>query len=309
VELAQYLKSAFLYHWNLLAFLGGAGFAVLSGQPDVFLPLVMAAEVAYLGLLGTHPKFQKYIDAQENKEARKSASAGSEITMERILRSLSPEQARRFQALRGRCQELRQIANDLKEPDQAGLLHLEDLQSAGLDRLLWIYLRLLYTQTMLERFFRQTNEAKIHTDITRLEERLRGTAEEDNDPQKQKLRKALQDNLETCRQRLANFQKARDNSELIEAEIDHLENKIRALSELAVNRQDPEFILGQVDLVASSMVNTERTMNELQFATGLETGDDSVPAILRKKGASLAEEDEAGSRTRRREQKDDIRSL
>src|SRR5262249_44509142 len=166
--------------------------------------------------------------------------------------------------------------------------------------LLWIYLRLLYTQTMLERFFRQTNEAKIHTDITRLEERLRSTTEEDNDSQKQKLRKALEDNLETCRQRLANFQKARDNSELIEAEIDHLENKIRALSELVVNRQDPEFILGQVDLVASSMVNTERTMNELQFATGLETGDDSVPAILRKNGASLAEEDEARSRTRRR---------
>ena len=200
------------------------------------------------------------------------------------------KQARRFQALRDRCVELRQIANDLKEP-RAGSTsrRLEDLQLAGLDRLLWIYLRLLFTQTMLERFFEQTNEEQIHADIKGLEERLARTPDEaTTDPQKQKLRKALQDNLETCRERLANFQKARDNSELVQAEIDHLENKIRSLSELAVNRQDPEFILGQVDLVAYSMVQTEQTMNELQFATGLDAGDDSVPAILRKDGVTAS---------------------
>jgi hypothetical protein len=309
VQLAKYLKSAFLYHWNLLAFLGGTGFAILSGRPDVFCPLVLAAEVAYLGLLGTHPKFQKYVDARENQVARQQASAGAENTMQRILRGLPDKQARRFEALRDRCLELRQIANDLKEPDQAGLPNLEDLQLAGLDRLLWLYLRLLFTQTMLERFFQQTNEAKIHSDIKGLEVRLSRTTEEDKDPRRQKLRKALQDNLGTCRERLANFQKARDNSELVQAEIDHLENKIGALSELAVNRQDPEFILGQVDLVASGMVQTERTMNELQFATGLDAGDESVPAILRADRAAYAGEDEPGSPSRRREQKDDIRFL
>jgi len=31
----------------------GMGFALLSGLPDVFVPLVVAGEVAYLGLLGT----------------------------------------------------------------------------------------------------------------------------------------------------------------------------------------------------------------------------------------------------------------
>jgi len=308
-QLATYLKSAFLYHWNLLAFLGGTSFAVLSGQPDVVLPLVLAAEVAYLGLLGTHPKFQKFVDAQKNQAARQQASAGAENTMQRIVRGLPEKQAQRFQALRNRCLELGQIANDLKQPGQAGLPNLEDLQLAGLDRLLWIYLRLLYTQTMLERFFQQTSEARIHTDIKGLEERLSRTAEQDKDPQKQKLRKALQDNLETCRQRLANFQKARDNSELVQAEVDHLENKIRALSELAVNRQDPEFILGQVDLVASSMVQTERTMNDLQFATGLDAGDESVPAILRTNQPANDGEDGSTSLTRRREQQDDIQFL
>jgi hypothetical protein len=48
-------------------------------------------------------------------------------------------------------------------------------------------------------------------------------------------------------------------------------------------------------------------MNELQFATGLDPGDESVPAILRKDQAAYAAADEASSPTRRREQIDDIR--
>jgi hypothetical protein len=307
VQLTKYLKSAFLYHWNVLAFLGALGFAALSGAADVFCPLVLAGEVAYLGLLGTHPKFQKYIDAQENKAARQEASAGAEQTMKRILRTLPDKQAERFKTLRARCIELRQIAADLKDSDQAdGLPHLEDLQLAGLDRLLWIYLRLLFTQTMLERFFQKTSEAKIQADIQSLEQRISRTGQGADDPQKQKLRKALQDNLDTCRERHANYQKARDNSELVQAEIDHLENKIRSLSELAVNRQDPDFISGQVDLVASSMVQTERTMNELQFATGLVAGDDAVPEILRREGVPTAADDKPNSQPRRHEREDDI---
>jgi len=77
--------------------------------------------------------------------------------------------------------------------------------------------------------------------------------------------------------------KARENFQLVELEIDRLENKIRSLSEMAVNRQEPEFISAQVDDVASSMLETERTMNELQFATGLDALDDEAPELLRAK--------------------------
>ena len=70
MHFGKYLKTAFLYHWNLLGFLGGMGFALVSGHPDVFCPLVLAAEVAYLGLLGTHPKFRSYVEAQGARAAR-----------------------------------------------------------------------------------------------------------------------------------------------------------------------------------------------------------------------------------------------
>ena len=70
-------------------------------------------------------------------------------------------------------------------------------------------------------------------------------------------------------------------------EIDRLENKIRSLSELAVNRQEPEFISQQVDHVASSMLETERTMNDLQFATGLESVDEQTPELLGTKAVDV----------------------
>ena len=68
--IAEYLKRAFLYRWNLLLFLGGAAASVLSPWPDALLPLLMAAEVAYLGMLVSRPRFRDAIDAQVHKEAQ-----------------------------------------------------------------------------------------------------------------------------------------------------------------------------------------------------------------------------------------------
>jgi hypothetical protein len=175
---------------------------------------------------------------------------------------------------------LQQIAAQLKQPGH-DTTHapLENFQVAGLDRLLWIHLRLLFTQFALSRFLKQTSEEQIRADIKRLESRLAELpAADENDPQ-QRVRKALDDNLQTSRDRLANWQRARDNHDLVKLEIDGLENKIRSLSELAVNRQEPDYISGQVDQVATSMLDTEKTMNELQFVTGLETVDEA-PALL-----------------------------
>src|SRR5690606_347231 len=147
--------------------------------------------------------------------------------------------------------------------------------------LLWIYLRMLFTQYSLERFLQKTSAPAIQQDIARLEERLSSAQKMTDEVQRGKFVKTLEDNLQTCRDRLANYEKAQANEELIRLEIDRLENKIRSLSELAVNRQEPDFISTQVDQVASSMLQTERTMNELQFATGLTATEEHVPNLVR----------------------------
>jgi hypothetical protein len=286
VGLGKYLKKAFLNHWNLLAFLGGIGFALISGHPDVFVPLVLAGEATYVGVVGTHPRFQRHVDVEEAKVNRKEGSELAEEAFQRMLKALPRQQLRRFENLREQCSSLRQIAQQMRATEDLGgpsvPLPLEDLQLGGLDRLLWIYLRLLYTRTMLELFFERTSESQIQAEIDRLERRIAGMPGEGNPgtSPRQTIRAALLDNLETCRGRLANLQKARENSDLVEAEIERLENKIRSITEMAINRQDPQFVSGQVDQVASSLLQTEATMNELQFATGLDPIEDATPSII-----------------------------
>jgi hypothetical protein len=287
VRFANYLKTAFLNQWNLLAFLGAAAFGVVSGAPDIVLPLVAAGEVAYLGLLSTHPKFQRFVDAQQAKTTRTNASVAAQRALERITKSLPRESLDRFHTLRTRCLELQQIAGELKHPGKtAAELPFEDFQADSLDRLLWIHLRLLYTEYALERFLRKTSERQIQEEIESVEERLARIPADTQSPQQQRIRKALDDNLQTLRDRLVNLQKARDNYELVKLEIERLENKIRSVSELAVNRQEPDYISGQVDQVAASMLETEKTMNELQFATGLETVDEA-PDLLRDRAMQV----------------------
>ena len=288
----RYLKTAFKNRWNLLALFGSLGFAVLSGAPDVLVPLILAGELTYVGLLGANPKFQRYVDAQEAKATREQGTASADQTLQRLMNALPDSMRQRFETLRQRCLELRQIAMELKNPDlvkspgSALALEtdnpLEEMQFAGLDRLLWIYLRLLFSQYALDRFLMRTSDDQIQKDITRLEVQLNGVPNDSEDPQQQKIRKTLEDNLATSKARLENLQKARDNREIVRLEIDRLENKIQSLSELAINRHEPDFISGQVDQVVTSMVQTEKTMNELQFATGLEVSDETVPELLRR---------------------------
>ncbi len=283
-----YLKTAFLYRWNLLVLFAALGLAILSGRPDVGIPLVLAGELAYLGSLASHPRFQAYVEAQAAKVARQAGSGSSEEMLARILRFLPPKSLQRFVELRARCLELRQLAAEIKDPSRAGTSpRLEELQLAGLDRLLWIYLRLLFTEYSLERFLLKTPQEQIEQDIANLERRLKQADALADELQRQKVRKTIDDNLQTCRDRLANHRKAKDNYDLVQLEIDRLENKIRTLSELAVNRQEPDFISTQVDQVASSMIQTERTMNELQFATGLEAADDAVPELMQRQPVAV----------------------
>lgn len=259
-------------------------------MPEVVLAVAAAAEITYLGLLGTHPKFQAYVDAQEAKQARAATTVSTQQVLERITSSLPKELLDRFLALKSRCLDLQQIAAELKQTSQGESPQpLEHYQIAGLDRLLWIHLRLLYTQFALYRFLKQTSEEQIQADIKRLEARLAENAQHPSPDQDQRVLKALEDNLQTSRDRLANLQRARGNFDFVKLEIDRLENKIRSLSELAVNRQEPDYISGQVDQVASSMMETEKTMNELQFVTGFDSLDDS-PSLLQGEVVPRAKE-------------------
>jgi hypothetical protein len=146
--------------------------------------------------------------------------------------------------------------------------------------LLWLYLRLLFTYNALGQFLATTSRERMEQDVRGIEKRMGTLDPKDTSPHAQKVRRALEDNLTTSQDRIRNYDRAQANSEFVELEIDRLENKIKSLAEVAVNRQEPDYVSSQVDQVATSMLETEKTMNDLQVFTGLEDLRDEIPILL-----------------------------
>jgi hypothetical protein len=92
--------------------------------------------------------------------------------------------------------------------------------------------------------------------------------------------RSLQDSIASGELRLDNYGRAKKNAEFVSVELDRIEGKIQALAEMAVNRQDPDFLSSQVDSAADSMRQTEKAVSELQHLTGLADQLQDAPAIL-----------------------------
>jgi hypothetical protein len=270
-----YVKKAFLQHWNLLLFGAGIVAGAFSGHADVVIPLMAAGELVYLGGLATHPKFQAYVDAHAHKEEKKQVSRDA---LQRVFQTLDPRSRARFEELRRRCRNLQNLAKGIRTDD---LGEVEELHVEGMDRLLWAFLKLLFTKRSLELFLNSTDEGEIRESVARVEQKIAdlGPAPEDTHTE-QKMRKTLEDTLQSAHARLQNYVKAQENHEFIQLELERIESKITSIAEMAINRQDPDFIAGEVDGVAATMEQTEKAMGELQFLTGLGEQEAAPPQLV-----------------------------
>ncbi|MDA1229790.1 MAG: hypothetical protein O2856_03360 [Planctomycetota bacterium] len=281
MQLFHYIRKAFTNHWNLLGLVGGIGFSLLSGSPKIGLPLVAAAELAWLGFVGTHPRFQQYVDVSENEALRSEDAAATDERMRKMFAALPRGLQNRFTELLKQCHELRSISQGYHAASNA----LEDgtateLRLYGLDKLLWLYLKLLYTEYSLNRFFETTGVDQIQRDLKQVQERLKREQDRPSGTQRDRIIATLQDNQQTCEQRLANFSQARDSYELVRAEQQRLESRIRSLAEMSISQGDPGTISSQVDAVAGSVAQTEKTLDDLKFVTGFSSSDETVPEII-----------------------------
>ena len=268
---------------------GGVGFSLLSGQPEVGLSLVAAGELAWLGLVGTHPRFRKFVDIQEHQKLKKNDAETAAIRMRQMLTSMPRGAQRRFQELKAQCEELRKITKQYQIAHANEFIDntTVELRLAGLDKLLWLFLKLLHTEYSLNRFFETTTIDTIENEIRQLKARIEREAERPEQAQRERIVATLRDNLETCEERRRNFNQARDSYELIKAEQRRLENKIRSLAEMGISQGKPAVLSDQVDTVAGSIQETEATLSELEFVTGFSTfEEEAVPEIVARRSVA-----------------------
>ena len=276
----QYLKEAFLFRWNLLFLLGGTAAAALTPLAAVLLPLVAASELTYLTGLISVPRFRAAIDAKVHAagkaDAASDAPAGPPVSLVTMLAGLPIDARTRFQRLHGRCLEMRRIAAGVRGAAGDQGSSAEEIRTPGLDRLLWLFLRLLLSRAALDRFLQTMNDQEISARLADLRKNL-ATAQTGGDD---RIVRSLQDSIASGELRLDNYARAKKNAEFVSVELDRIEGKIQALAEMAVNRQDPDFLSSQVDSAADSMRQTEKAVSELQHLTGLADQLQEPPAIL-----------------------------
>ena len=290
--LREYVKHAFLYPWNLLFFVGGAALAAMSPHPDAFLPIIGGLELAYLTGLSSIPRFRTAIDAKLAAKARagrasSGASSSSQQSLERILESLPAPALRRFLLLRQRCFEMRSIASGIRGQADTGPDSAESIRTPALDRLLYLFLRLLVSQNGLDRFLRSTSEQDLSTKLADVRTRLEAAKTAGDE----RVTNSLQDSVADAELRLENYRKAAKDAEFVAIELDRIETKIQALMEMGVSRQDPDYLSHQVTAAAESMQHTEAAVNELQHLTGLADQIEEPPAILESTIAGLVARD------------------
>ncbi|MEX2283754.1 MAG: hypothetical protein WEE89_14810 [Gemmatimonadota bacterium] len=277
----DYWKHAFLHHWNLLLFGGSAMVAALSPWPDALLPIVGGLELGYLTALSGIPKFRTAVAARMAAKARSKRGDQAPATAAReslanMLESLPAPELRRFSELRQRCSEMRDIASGVRGQTQGTADSADAVRTPALDRLLFLFLKLLMTKAALERFLKTTSEPELNTRLEDMRTRL-NAAQSSGD---ERVIRSLQDSVADADLRLSNYRKSVKDAEFVAIELDRIETKIQALVEMGVSRQDPDSLSHQVTAAADSMRQTEETVNQLQHLTGMADHLQDPPPIL-----------------------------
>ena len=273
------LKRAFTWHWHLLALGAAGGAAVLSGVPMIVLPFIAAAELGYLGFLGLNPRFQKVLKATERSKLPPPLPTDPSARLGQLIAFLSPDDLARFQALRQRCTDLNKLRRSMNARE--GNSGVEDFRGESLDRMLWLYLKLLHQRSGLERFLTSTEETQIKNELASAEAQLATSQAKDqsNGSPESRLTTSVRDRIITIRERLENYQRATDSLELVTAEIQKTEQQITHLCEVGMTMSDSAGLSVQIDSISESLQSSEQIFADTAFAS-FAAESDTPPPIL-----------------------------
>lgn len=278
----DYLKAAFLQHWNLLYLFAAAGLAALTPSHfDSVLALAAAGEGAILATLVGNQRFRRLVNSQA--QAQDDARSSEQVTQRfnALYMGLDKEARARFDALKKRCEVLRgsELSDD-EITERGGIDKIAESQLQGVNRLLWVYLKLLHTNNALTQFVANTDMREIVALEDAANARLKDIPDVSDNPNDQKKRKSLEDTLASAKARRENLKRAKDNLEYVQLELARIASKVTALAEMTVARHNPDAITDQVDDAARSVETTEQAIGELRMFNGITAEDTQAPRIL-----------------------------
>jgi hypothetical protein len=252
------LRRAFLWRWNWLMLIVGGLTASFSGHPAIGWIIVIFLELAYLGSLGLSPRFYRYLRGG----APPKPQAGVAIPkFQQLMAFLSPADAQRFNVVRRRCSDLLNLRRRM-----AGSGHedADAFRSDSLDRMLWLFLKLLHQRAGLERFLEMSKRVEIEADLRAATAQLAEarTRDEAADSAESRLTGVVRERSATLVERLATWRQAADGLELVSAEIDKTEQQITHLCETGMTAGNAAALSAQLDGISASLQMSEKIFSE-----------------------------------------------
>lgn len=279
----NYTKEVFLHPWNL-TFLAVAlvTAVVVAGVFGIefWLPLLFAfaGELLVLGTVPHHWRVRRLIRARKRAERRKP------LSQKEIFGDLSSRGQRRYAQLRKLRDSIDENYQSLSSASQ-GLLegHLRKL-----DNLLDAYLNLLHQRERYRSFMDSATELKIKKSIESIEDQM--------DTYSERVRDVKERRLRVLRQRLARFERAHENIEIIGAQLGTIEDTVKYIHEQSWTLQNPEEVSTQLDTLIDEVEETQQSVQEIEDV--FQATDDLLSSIDREDDKLSSESGVRRSRSR-----------
>jgi hypothetical protein len=259
-----------------------AAFALLGWWNPAFWFIGAGLELAYLYVLSTNKRFQRYVAGSELVETQQATQQKLHL----LLNGLSPTLQQRYRSLERRCRAIL----DQQSSSATGPRDELRTQGEGLGRLLWIYLRLLASYQSFARLLGEMiavdrERESIEERIERLGARLADASTGNDD-----LRASLTSQLDILRQRQASQREAREKVAYLDAELTRIEEQVELVREQAVLSSDASAVSARIDEIGSTLTGTNQWIrDQKELASRVDDVlDDAPPLILQPMGRETA---------------------
>jgi len=204
-------------------------------EPSIWLA-GLGIEVAVVSSLAFHPRFQKVVDAQSAGHLLEDDKAKRDV----LIAALSDDLRARLRALEGTSARILSIYQTLGvEPA------LLSGTQGSLDKLQWIYLKLLIARTHLTRELSTESEAGLQARIHQIQQSATGQPEPST-----ALQRSQEATLSILQRRLENLQNRDRMLRENDSDLSRIEAQIDLMRENAAIEGKPAFVDTEIELAS-----------------------------------------------------------
>lgn len=256
---AQYLAAAF----NARPFgmfvapnwVGLAAFGLLGLTNPGFWVLGAGLELGYLLLLATNARFQQTVASRPLGAAQEDWK----VRIDRLALRLDDGDRRRYVGITERCRSI----IDLQTHGGAERPHGLDAQISSLERLSWMFLRLLVARRTISTVLADGDH---DTALARRLQQLEKQAADEALPAD--LKRSLSGQVDILKQRIQQRDEASRTVTFIEAELARIEQQIELIREQAALSTDPDLLSQRIDEIVATLGGTGQWIRDQQKVYG-----------------------------------------